>query len=123
MTTNYTGDSEKLVSSAFLYQNLKNYDERREKKLEEALYNPEIPEHYELDNVTGTLTIVDDGTLSDSLTEVELSTVTSKILDTDDHVYISGDKVNLISLKPKEEIYLKSSTLLKEDTDLDFSTF
>ena len=123
MATSYTGDSEKLVSSAFLYQNLKNYDERREKKLEEVLYNPEIPEHYELDNVAGTLTIVDDGTLSDPLTEVELSTVTSKILDADDHVYILGDKVNLISLKPKEEIYLKSSTLLKETENLDFSTF
>ena len=120
---NYKGDKDKLVSSEYLYNNLKNLDTRREKKLEDALYNPEIPEHYELDNVTGTLTIVDDGTLSDSLTEVELSTVTSKILDTDDHVYISGDKVNLISLKPKEEIYLKSSTLLKETENLDFSTF
>ena len=120
---NYKGDKDKLVSSEYLYNNLKNLDTRREKKLEDALYNPEIPQHYELDNVTGTLTIVEDGTLSDSLTEVELSTVTSKILDTDDHVYISGDKVNLISLKPKEEIYLKSSTLLKETENLDFSTF
>lgn len=120
---NYKGDKDKLVSSEYLYNNLKNLDARREKKLEDALYNPEIPEHYELDNVTGTLTIVDDGTLSNPLTEVELSTVTSKILDTDDHVYISGDKVNLISLKPKEEIYLKSSTLLKETEPLDFSTF
>lgn len=120
---NYKGDKDKLVSSEYLYNNLKNLDARREKKLEDTLYNPEIPEHYELDNVTGTLTIVDDGTLSNPLTEVELSTVTSKILDTDDHVYISGDKVNLISLKPKEEIYLKSSTLLKETEPLDFSTF
>lgn len=120
---NYKGDKDKLVSSEYLYNNLKNLDTRREKKLEDALYNPEIPEHYELDHVTGALTIVDDGTLSDSLTEVELSTVTSKILDTDDHVYILGDKVNLISLKPKEEIYLKSSTLLKETENLDFSTF
>ena len=119
----YKGDTNKLVESDYLYKQFKNFDIRRAKKLEDALYNPEIPEHYELDNVAGTLTIVDDGTLSDPLTEVELSTVTSKILDADDHVYILGDKVNLISLKPKEEIYLKSSTLLKETENLDFSTF
>ena len=112
----YVGNSEKIIDSAYLYSQFQNFDKRREQKLKDSLF---VPEHYAYNNVDGALTIVDDG-LATLDTEVEISVVNSKLLEDDVHVYQIGEKVDLI---PETEIYLKSSTLSKEDEDLDLSTF
>ena len=112
----YVGNSEKIVDSAYLYSQFQNFDKRREQKLKDSLF---VPEHYAYNDVDGALTIVDDG-LASLDTEVEISVVNSKLLEDDVHVYQIGEKVDLI---PETEIYLKSSTLSKEDEDLDLSTF
>ena len=112
----YVGNSEKIVDSAYLYSQFSAFDQRRAKKLKDSLYTPE---HYEFNDVDGALTIVDNG-LASLDTEVEISVVNSKLLEDDVHVYQIGEKVDLI---PETEIYLKSSTLSKEDEDLDLSTF
>ena len=112
----YVGSQEKIVTSDYLFRQFQNYDERRAKKLKDSLYTPE---HYEFNDVDGALTIVDDG-LATLDTEVEISVVNSKLLEDDVHVYQIGEKVDLI---PETEVYLKASTLSKEDEDLDLSTF
>ena len=112
----YVGNSEKIIDSAYLYSQFSAFDKRRAKKLKDSLYTPE---HYEFNDVDGALTIVDDG-LATLDTEVEISVVNSKLLEDDVHVYQIGEKVDLI---PETEIYLKASTLSKEDEDLDLSTF
>ena len=128
---NFKG-SDKLVDSQYLYNNLKNFDERREKKIHEKLFEKvaEIPAHYELAKTQDGSTpnskiIVTDGTLTNSDTEVELATVQGAILAEDVHVYAVGEYVVYIDVVPEseKEIYLKASNLVKEDTDLDFSTF
>ena len=112
----YVGNSEKIVDSAYLYSQFSAFDQRREQKLKDSLYTPE---HYAYNDVDGALTIVDDG-LATLDTEVEISVVKSKLLEEDLHNYQIGEKVDLI---PETEIYLKASTLSKEDKDLDLSTF
>ena len=112
----YVGDSDRLVSSDYLYKQFSLFDTRREQKLKDSLYTPE---HYAYNDVDGALTIVDDG-LATLDTEVEISVVNSKLLEDDVHVYQIGEKVDLI---PETEVYLKASTLSKEDKDLDLSTF
>ena len=112
----YKGSQERLVSSDYLYKQFSAFDQRRAKKLKDSLYTPE---HYVFNGVDGALTIVDDG-LASLDTEVEISVVKSKLLKDDVHNYQIGEKVDLI---PETEIYLKASTLSKEDKDLDLSTF
>ena len=111
----YVGNSEKIIDSAYLYSQFQNFDKRREQKLKDSLF---VPEHYAYNNVDGALTIVDDG-LATLDTEVEISVVNSKLLEDDVHVYQIGEKVDLI---PETEVYLKASTLSKEDEDLDLDT-
>ena len=126
----YVGSSEKLVDSEYLYKQFKNFDIRREQKVHSKLWEtiPEIPEHYILanpqDGSVG-LVIVTDGTISNPDTEVELATVTGKILPDDLHSYQVGEYVVLIPVVPEseKEIYLKAADLDKEDEDLDLSTF
>ena len=59
------------------------------------------------------------------IVEVELATVTGKILPDDLHSYQVGEYVVLIPVVPEseKEIYLKASNLNMEDEDLDLSTF
>ena len=126
----YKGNQEKIVDSSYLYKQFKNFDIRREQKVHSKLWEtiPEIPEHYILanpqDGSVG-LVIVTDGTISNPDTEVELATVTGKILPDDLHSYQVGEYVVLIPVVPEseKEIYLKASNLDKEDEDLDLSTF
>lgn len=73
----------------------------------------ETKEHYELDT-NGTLTIVDDGT-NPSDTEVKLSDVKAKLLDTDSHEYVIGEKVNLIPEVSHEETHEEEIYAKKED--------
>ena len=112
----YVGSQEKIVTSDYLFRQFQNFDERRAKKLKDSLF---VEEHYAFNDVDGALTIVDDG-LATLDTEVEISVVKSKLLKDDVHNYQIGEKVDLI---PETEIYLKASTLSKEDEDLDLSTF
>ena len=126
----YKGNQEKLVSSEYLYKQFKNFDTRREQKVHSKLWEtiPEIPEHYILanpqDGSVG-LVIVTDGTISNPDTEVELATVTGKILPDDLHSYQVGEYVVLVPIVPEseKEIYLKQADLDVEDEDLDLSTF
>lgn len=63
-------------------------------------------EHYELASVQdGTigLKIVNDGTLTDVSTEIELSTVQAKILETDTHSYVINEYVVLVDEVNHEE--------------------
>ena len=128
---NFKG-SDKLVNSSYLYNQLKNFDIRREEKLHNSLFKKvaEIPAHYELAETQDASTpnskiIVIDGTLTNSDTEVELATVQGSILAEDVHVYVVGEYVVYVDVVPEseKEIYLKASNLVKEDADLDFSTF
>ena len=126
----YVGNSEKIVDSAYLYSQFQNFDKRREQKVHSNLWEtiPEIPEHYILanpqDGSVG-LVIVTDGTISNPDTEVELATVTGKILPDDLHSYQVGEYVVLVPIVPEseKEIYLKQADLNMEDKDLDLSTF
>ena len=126
----YVGNSEKIIDSSYLYKQFQNFDTRREQKVHSKLWEtiPEIPEHYILanpqDGSVG-LVIVTDGTISNPDTEVELATVTGKILPDDLHSYQVGEYVVLIPVVPEseKEIYLKAADLDFEDVDLDLSTF
>ena len=125
----YTG-SEKLVTSDILYQNMKNFDARREQKVHSKLWEtiPEVPEHYILANPQDGsigLVIVTDGTISNPDTEVELATVTGKILPDDLHSYQVGEYVVLIPVVPEseKEIYLKATDLDVENELLDLDEF
>ena len=79
----------------------------------------DTPEHYELASVqdgSEGLIIVDDGSLTDVDTQVELSTVQGKILDTDTHSYVSGEYVNLIPETSHTEIYEETIYLPRSET-------
>ena len=84
----------------------------------------DTPEHYELATLqdgTEGLLIVDDGTLTDIDSQVELSNVQGKILDTDTHSYVSGEYVNLVAEVNheetyEEEIYAKKSEIPEGNT-------
>ena len=79
---------------------------------------PEIPAHYKLvDSATdGALVIVDDGTLSNPNTEIELSSVTP-VLDGDDHIYAIGEYVVYIDTVASKivEVYRKASESYTKD--------
>lgn len=110
--------SEKLITSDILFQNMKNFDKRREEKVREKLY---VEEHYEFNaDGTGAFTIVTDGTAT-LPTDVELSVVQAKVLEDDPHTpYVVGETVDLI---PEKEKYLKEADLQIEESLLDLDTF
>ena len=118
----YVG-GQKAISSEYLGETLKLYDERREGKLHDALFEevpevPAIPEHYELaemqDGTTkNSLKIVADGSLTDGSTEVEKATVNAKLLDGEAHTFAVGEYVILVAEVPlvpatEKEIYLRA---------------
>ena len=73
----------------------------------------------------GALIIVTDGTLVDSSTEVEESTVNANKLPDDLTTYNVGDYVKKVEEVPahSEEIYLRAATLNIEDELIDVTTF
>ena len=78
----------------------------------------DTPEHYELASVqdgSEGLIIVDNGSLTDVDTQVELSTVQGKILDTDSHSYVSGEYVILIPETSHTETYEESIYLPRSE--------
>ena len=120
----YTG-SEKLVTSDILYQNMKNFDARREQKVHDQLYVqiPEVEAHYEeaQSGDSGALEIIDDSSsvIGD---QIKISDVTPV---KDGYVPSIGGYTVLIPLVPasEKEKYLKQADLNMEDEDLDLSTF
>ena len=117
----YKGNLEKIVSSEYLYKQFKNFDIRRADKLDKALFIT-TPEHYKQDDGSdpSALEIVADGTGIVG-NQIEQSNVTP-LKDGDLWSPQIGEYAVLVAEK-KEDIYLKASTLNKEDTDLDLSTF
>ena len=78
----------------------------------------DIPEHYELVNsiTNGAKVIVADGSLTDADTEIELSTVNEKLLETDSHVYTEGEYIKLVEATThneivREEIYARKESI------------
>ena len=107
----YNGGN-KLVVSEYLFKVLQLEDKRRAKKLKDELIHLEtIPEHYELcsDDDPDAKKIVEDGSISDPLSEIELSTVQAKILDGDYHNYTKDEFVKLIPEQVDKEVntYIK----------------
>ena len=125
----YKGSQGKLVDSDYLYRTLKAEDDRRNKKLHDSLFvdHKTVPMHYTGSSMgeDGALIIVTDGTLVDSSTEVEESTVNANKLPDDLTTYNVGDYVKKVEEVPahSEEIYLRAATLNIEDELIDVSTF
>ena len=117
----YVGNSEKIVDSAYLYSQFQNFDKRRESKLDEALFIT-TPEHYEQNDGSdpSALEIIADGTGVVG-NQIEVSNVTP-LKDGDLWTPSIGEYAVLVA-EVKKDIYLKSSTLSKEDKDLDLDTF
>lgn len=84
--------------------------------IEETRIVIDEPEHYELSNDSTGLVIVENGTLTDSSTQVELSKVQNKILPTDTHIYSIGEYVNLIYETAHEEIVSDTIYRRKDDS-------
>ena len=124
MADNYRGSS-KLVTSSYLFETLFEEDQRRNKKLHDALYidHETTPMHYIASSMgeDGALIIVADGALVDSSTEIEKSTVNANKLPDDLTVYGIGDYVKKVEEVPaySEEIYLKQADLIMETEELD----
>ena len=91
------------------------HDKLWEKKTKTII---DTPEHYELasaqDGSEG-LIIVNNGTLSNPDTEIELSSVQSKLLDTDVHSYVAGEYVVLILEQNHEQEYEESIYLPRSE--------
>ena len=92
---------------------------------EKTIIVVDTPEHFELasvqDGSTG-LIIVDDGNLIDTTKEIELSTVNSKLLESDTHPYSIGEYVKLVNEVShketiEEEIYARKNSI-PEGTEL-----
>ena len=117
----YVGNSDKIIDSAYLYSQSQNFDKTRESKLDEALFIT-TPEHYEQNDGSdpSALEIVADGT-SITGSQIEVSNVTP-LKDGDLWTPSIGEYAVLVA-EVKKDIYLKASTLNKEDTDLDLDTF
>ena len=121
----YVGNSEKIVTSDYLFRQFQNYDVRREQKLKDQLYVqiPEVEAHYEeaQSGDSGALEIIDDSSsvIGD---QIKISDVTPV---KDGYVPSIGGYTVLIPLVPasEKEKYLKQADLDMEDKDLDLSTF
>ena len=128
MADNYKGSS-KLVTSSYLFETLYAEDQRRNKKIHDALYidHKTTPMHYIASSMgeDGALIIVANGSLVDSSTEIEESTVNANKLPDDLTTYNVGDYVKKVEEVPahSEEIYLRAATLNIEDELIDVSTF
>ena len=125
----YKGSQGKLVDSDYLYRTLKAEDNRRTKKLHDSLFvdYKTVPMHYiaSVMGEEGALIIVANGSLVDSSSEVEESTVNANKLPDDLTTYNVGDYVKKVEEVPahSEEIYLRAATLNIEDELIDVTTF
>ena len=105
MGTKYQGDSQKLVSSSFLYKSLMQLDAKRDKLLQDGL-DKELyiytVDHYEvcLSSDNGALLIVND-TATPSDGEIKLSDVTP--IQPSDVVINAGDYVKFVASQKTNE--------------------
>lgn len=74
----------------------------------------DVPEHYELSTDGTGLTIVDDS-VTPSTTEIKLSDVQAKILESDTHTYVVGDIVKLVDEQNHEETHKEEIYAKRED--------
>ena len=98
----------------------KNLTDALWKDVEETIVD--VPEHYELSTDSTGLTIVDDSVIPSS-TEVKLSDVQAKVLESDTHTYAVGEIVKLISevnhtRTHKEEIYARVDQIPEGSTTM-----
>ena len=120
----YTG-SEKLITSDILFQNMKNFDKRREDKVHEQLYVkiPEVAAHYEKAEPTtlNALEIIDN-TSSVVGSQIKLADVTPVA---DGYTPVVGEYTVYVALVPasEKEKYLKEADLQIEADLLDLSEF
>ena len=121
---NYTG-SEKLITSDILFQNMKNFDKRREDKVHEKLYVkiPEVPAHYEkAESTTPSALEIIDNTSSVVGSQIKLDDVTPVA---DGYTPVVGEYTVYVALVPasEKEKYLKEADLQIEESLLDLSEF
>lgn len=104
--------SKKLVNSENLYENLKQLDDRRNKKLKDELYyTHDIPEHYTLaDALTPNAKKIVE-VVSDADTEILLDDVKAKVLADDYYGFKLGDYVVLVA----EELNKEDTTYIKRE--------
>ena len=98
----------------------KNLTDALWKDVEETIVD--VPEHYELSTDSTGLTIVDDSVIPSS-TEVKLSDVQAKVLESDTHTYAVGEMVILVDEQShtsthKEEIYAKREDIPEGSTTM-----
>ena len=121
----YVGNSEKIVTSDYLYRQFQNYDVRREQKLKDSLFVqiPEVEAHYEeaQSGDSGALEIIDDSS-SVIGAQIKISDVTPV---KDGYVPSIGGYTVLIPLVPasEKEKYLKAADLDYEEELLDLDEF
>lgn len=143
----YSGNNKKIVSSEYLYKSLENFNQVREEKVDEKLFEDkdfniiDVPESYTrcLDTDTGALKVVADDSLTDATIEVEISAVVGFIDDIAEGEYVlHTEEVSHIETRPvsiympREETYTKqeindkivqSTTGLKNYNFDDWSNF
>ena len=103
----------------------KNLTDALWKDVEETIVD--VPEHYELSTDSTGLTIVDDSVIPSS-TEVKLSDVQAKVLESDTHTYAVGEMVILVDEQShtsthKEPIYAKREDIPDGSTTMSVQTF
>ena len=124
MGTKYQGDSQKLVSSSFLYKSLMQLDAKRDKLLQDGL-DKELyvytVDHYEvcLSSDNGALLIVND-TATPSDGEIKLSDVTP--VQPDGTVVNVGDYVKFVASQKTNETKFVGRNEIDVDTVSKLST-
>ena len=124
MSTNYKGDTNKLVSSDYLYNQLKNLDNRHNDKLHDLLYIEktetiiDTPAYYSVCQSTddGALNVV--LTVSEASTEIALNDIIGQTTP-EDLSTLTGDGteyVKYVAEVSHEETYDEEKYAIKDDT-------
>ena len=124
MSTNYKGDKNKLVSSDYLYNQLKNLDNRHNDKLHDTLYVEktetiiDTPAYYSVcqstdDGALNVVTVVTDSSTQIALDDIKVQTTP------EDLSALTGDGteyVKYIAEVNHEETYDEEKYMLKDNT-------
>lgn len=87
------------------------------KNITDELYVEEerwADEHYTLSGTASGFIIVADGSLTNASTQVELSTVNNKLLNSDTHTYAVGEYVTLVAANTVKEKYTTEKYCTKD---------
>ena len=124
MLTNYKGDKNKLVSSDYLYNQLKNLDNRHNDKLHDTLYVEKTKTVIDTPAYYSVCTSSDDGALNvvtvvaDSSTQIALDDINTQTTP-EDLSTLTGDGteyVKHIAEVNHEEAYDEEKYAIKDDT-------